>query len=287
MDKDRLEELMPLYALGLLEGAESREAEEALASGDDYAAELYDDYRRVVDLLPYSSRARMPDPSLRAQLLSEIRDYREELVKAPREKRASFLSSFRLISLSLGGALAAILIVFLFTTNRTLRQELAVERAVVAELEEKLGNTESEIEVLRATLEEKMHDYDDLHMRHAHLDAITEYLEDPGVMVVGMNNLSTHKDAGGGVLLDADDNEALFYCLDLPKAPEGKSYQWWVDADGNLKSIGVFDVDSGGTSIIRIEKISEYGNISKFVVTIESAGGSDKPTGDTVFAREI
>ena len=132
-----------------------------------------------------------------------------------------------------------------------------------------VAKKESEIGVLKAS--------------YANLDELTEFLEDPNVFVVQLSNMHDNPEAGSGVLIDKDDDEALLYCLDLAPAPKGKTYQWWVKADGTHKSIAVFKVDDHGTHIVKLKDLSRLGNIEQYSLTLEPAGGVDQPTGMKYF----
>ncbi len=51
---------------------------------------------------------------------------------------------------------------------------------------------------------------------------------------------------------------------------------------GKPTSIGVFEVDEDGNSVVKIDSLKKYGKIDKiekFIVTVEPDGGAVKPTG--------
>ena len=282
-DRAELEELISVYALGALEGEELQEAERILASGSSEAQELFREYRDVASFLPYASKGLMPDPALRRRIVDEILGSKEiPIVEAP----LPFWKRFQQLGLSLGGAVAVGLILFLFISNQSLNQRLGDGNLKISELSEKIMDQEKIISSLKSVIAEKESEMGDLKQAYASLDELTEFLEDPDVFVIQLTNMHSDLDAGSGVLLDEDDNEALFYCLDLQKAPEGKTYQWWVKADGVHKSIAVFKVDGKGSSIVRLDSLSDLGNIEQYSVTLETAGGVDKPTGKMIFAGD-
>jgi len=281
-DRAELEELISVYALGALEGEELREAEGILAISPE-AQELLREYQDVTSFLPYESKGIMPDPALRKRIVDEILGSRElPIAEAP----PPFWKRFQQLGLSLGGAVAVGLIIFLFISNQSLNHRLGDESLKISELNEKITDQENIISSLKSVIAEKESEMGDLKQAYSSLDELTEFLEDPNVVVVQLTNMQSDPDAGSGVLLDKDDNEALFYCLDLQKAPEGKTYQWWVKADGVHKSIAVFKVDGKGSSIVRLDSLSDLGNIEKYSVTLETAGGADQPTGEMLFAGD-
>jgi len=282
-DKAELEELISAYALGALDGEELKKVEEILASGSAEALELLREYQDVTSFLSYSTKGLMPDPGLRKKVIDEIPGPRELPIA---ESPPPFWKRFQLMGLSLGGAVAVGLILLLFISNHSLNQRLGEESTRISELNEKITDQQEIINSLKSTVAEKESEMGDLKDSFARLDELTEFLEDPGVVVIQLTNMHSDKDAGSGVLWDKDDNEALFYCLDLQNAPEGKTYQWWVKADGVHKSIAVFKVDRKGSSVIRLTSVSDLGNIEQYLVTLESAGGADQPTGMMHFAGD-
>jgi len=282
-DRAELEELISVYVLGALEGEELKEAEKILASASPEAQELLREYQDVTSLLPYASRGLMPDPALRKRIVDEIVRSRElPSIEAP----PPFWKRFQRLGLTLGGAVAVGLILFLFISNQSLNQRFGEGSLIISELNEKITDQEKIINSLKSVIAEKESEIGDLKQAYASLDELTEFLEDPDVVVIQLSNMHSDLDAGSGVLWDKDDNEALFYCLDLQKAPQGKTYQWWVKADGIHKSISVFKVDGKGSSIIRLKSLSDLGNIEKYSVTLEAAGGADQPTGKMYFAGD-
>ena len=283
INRQELEELISAYALGILEGDELKKAEEILASGGEEAQLLLREYQEVTNNLSYASKGRMPEPELRKKVISDILGERE---LPPAEQPRPTWSKFWNLGLSLGGAVAVGLILLLFISNNSIRQNLILETTRVAELESKLTDQETLINSLRTQIAEKESEIGVLKDSYAHLDELTEFLEDPDVFVIHLSNMHDNKEAGSGVLVDLDDDRAMFYCLDLHDAPEGKSYQWWVKADGVDKSVEVFKVDSHGTHIVKVDSVSDLGKIERYSVTLETDGGAEKPTGELIFAGD-
>lgn len=282
-DRQELEELISAYALGALEGEELKEAEKIIASGSADAQELLQEYQDVTFHLSYASKGLMPEPELRKKVISELLGSPELSVS---DTAPPFWSRFWNLGLSLGGAVAVGLILILFISNNSLNQKLKVENTQIAELQEKITNQENMISSLRTVIAEKESEMGILKASYDNLDELTEFLEDPNVFVVQLSNMHDNHDAGSGVLIDKDDNEALLYCLDLAPAPEGKTYQWWVKADGTHKSIAVFKVDGHGSHVVKLGDLSGLGNIEQYSVTLEPAGGVDQPTGMIYFAGD-
>ncbi len=282
-DKQELEELISAYALGVLEGEELKEIEDLLASDSSEARLLLRDYEEVTSHLSYVSKGFMPEPELKKKVLSEILGDRKVLVE---EAPPPLWSRFWNLGLSLGGAVAVGLILMLFISNHNLNQKIGAETTQITELTQKINEQETLIASLKSVIAEKETEMGELKNSFANLDELTEFLEDPNVFVIQLSNMHDNPEAGSGVLVDKDDDEALFYCLDLADAPEGKTYQWWVKADGVYKSVAVFKVDGKGSHIVKLKSVSDMGNIEAYSVTLEPEGGADKPGGEMIFAGD-
>lgn len=281
-EDSRLEELIPLYALGVLEGDELREAERLIGEGSPRAKELMREYQNVVTLLPYSAGPASPHPRVRREILEYAR--KSALRRKPSgEAREGGLSGWlRPFYVGLGGALAAGVIVFLFVNNLSLRSDLSEEKAVVGRLHQQVAGKDREIESLKNLLAKREGMVGGLEAKLASLEEITEFMEDPEIVLIRMERSKPDVSADGRVLWDKHENDALLYCLHLPEAPPGKTYQWWVVIGGKPTSIGVFEVDEDGNSVVKIDSLKKYGKIDKiekFIVTVEPDGGAVKPTG--------
>lgn len=287
-EKSRMEELIPLYVLGVLEGDELREAERLVSEGSPEAMELLREYENVASHLSYSAGAASPGPAVRREILDYARKsaHRREPV---RETGGGFAGWLRPFYVGLGGAVAAGVIVFLLVNNISLRGELDAEKDVVGRLHQQVAGKDEEIVSLKNLLAKREGMLGGLEAKLASLEEITEFMEDPEIVLIRMKRSAPDVDADGRVLWDKEENDALLYCLNLPEAPPGKTYQWWVIIGGTPKSIGVFRVDEDGNSVVKIDSLKNYGKIDgieKFIVTVEPDGGAVKPTGKELLAAQ-
>lgn len=242
---------MSLYALGVLEGDELKEAENLINSGSPEALSMLSEYKEVVSIMSYATPGALPDPSLKKKLISDLKLAHEAHSRSEqKEVRTSFWDRISGAWIGLGGAVAAAAIVALVITNISLRNDLNESANMVAELEAELSANEE----------------------------LVSFLHDPDVVIVKLSDTHPVHNAGGRVHWDKDDNEALFVSYNLPETPAGKQYQWWVVADDTPKSAGVFKVGPDGTSLVRIGSLSDFGNIEKFILTLESEGGVERPS---------
>jgi len=281
-ENSRLEELIPLYALGVLEGDDLREAERLIREGSPRSKELLREYENVMTQLSYSAGTAIPGPGVKKEILEYARKSALRR-KPPAEVREGGLAGWlRPFYVGLGGALAAGVIVFLFVNNLSLRGDLSEEKAVVGRLHQQVARKDQEIDSLKNLLAKREGMVGGLEAKLASLEEITEFMEDPEIVLIRMERSKPDVSADGRVLWDKNENDALLYCLNLPEAPPGKTYQWWVVIGGQPRSIGVFEVDKDGNSVVKIDSLKKYGRIDKiekFIVTVEPDGGAVNPTG--------
>ncbi len=171
-----------------------------------------------------------------------------------------------------GAAVAAAAILVLFISNISLRGNLNDRTTMISELNERISLQEQELEALEAEI--------------AGHQELTRFLHDPDVVIVKLTDSHPVHDPGGRVHWDKEDHEALLVSYDLPAAPAGKTYQWWIVADDPPKSAGIFKVDSDGKSLIKIGKLSDFGNIQNFILTLEPEGGAESPTGERLLVGD-
>lgn len=281
-DRGRMEEILSLYALGALEGEELMEAEELLKKPE--ARQVLREFEDVKSLLPYAARAAAPSPELKKKILAEIKSTsrREE-----RKEETALFARFWTLAFGVGGAFAAAALVAVLIWNISLRKELNQERVLVSQLNERVAGQEDKIKSLNNLLTQKEGEIGSLETKLASLEEITEFMEDPNIVLVDLKNPHPGHPAAGRVLWDKDEHDALLYSLDLPAPPPGKTYQWWIVADGTTKSIGVFQADSDGNSVVKVDSLKNYGDdIDKFTLTLESEGGALVPGDTSILASE-
>jgi anti-sigma-K factor RskA len=105
-------------------------------------------------------------------------------------------------------------------------------------------------------------------------NAFAHVLSQPGARVVSMG--------GHGALAVARDGQAAI-ALNVPPAPQGKTYEAWVIRNGDAQRAGVFG-GKDGTSVLKIKRAAPAGSV--VAVTLERAGGVDRPTQKPLAATE-
>ena len=81
-----------------------------------------------------------------------------------------------------------------------------------------------------------------------------------------------------------DENRVILVAEDMPSVPENRTCQIWVIHDDVPTPSGLFDPDGNMTAAAVTTSIEKADAIA---VTVEPAGGSEKPTSDPVLLTEL
>lgn len=103
-----------------------------------------------------------------------------------------------------------------------------------------------------------------------------------GMRAIVLQNTESAPRASGFVIMSADGQEGVLVVDELPALDSQHEYQLWLVRNGSHTSGGVFPVDEGGYRGMRIDAPQTLLDYSSVRVTVEPAGGSENPTGDTV-----
>ncbi|HKY55389.1 MAG TPA: anti-sigma factor [Anaerolineales bacterium] len=103
-----------------------------------------------------------------------------------------------------------------------------------------------------------------------------------GMRAITLQNTAAAPNASGFVIISSDGDNGVLVVDELPQLDEQYEYQLWLERNGSKISGAVFPVDESGYRGMRIEAPETLLLFSSVRVTIEPAGGSEQPTGDTV-----
>lgn len=251
----KFDELIPVYALGALEGDELKEIEGHLETGCPLCRENLTEMEKVVHLIPYSLPPTSPSIKVKDSLLGRIKT-KKRLQEESFEP--GFWQRLRPVWLGLAWAMALILLITQFISNLSLKDVLEDKHLEITELKERVTRQSQ----------------------------IVRFLENPNVVIINLAGLKPQLKTRGRVLWDTRRNTAFFYGLHLPQIPSGKTYQLWVIADNSPKSAGIFKVDQEGNNVMELKSLPEPSKIQKFAVTLEPEGGLPQPTGEMYLAGD-
>jgi anti-sigma-K factor RskA len=251
----RWADLLPLYALLVLEGEERRAVEEHLGSGCPICAAALEALRSDLALLAEAVPPVEPSPLSRRRLMRRI----EASPSSPRRARWWWPL--------VAGLLTVLVAAGLFERLRLQREvdllvaERESARGELAAAQLRLGELESE----RLQLARE-------------LATITS----PRSRQVILAGLEQAPRASAFAYLDPGTRAARFYAFDLPELPADRDYQLWIIADGRPVSVGLLEPDADGAASLDASALPDALEIETWAVTIERAGGVPQPEGPMV-----
>jgi anti-sigma-K factor RskA len=258
----RIEEFLPAYALGALEGEELRELEAHLAGGcaecDRQLALWQGDLEELAATVPPVE----PSEITRARVL--------RLAGAAPAAPAPAVAPRRTSSWRMAAAASALLALALWGLLGQVRMEREVRRL------------ESDRQRLRGQVEVLSRQVGGMRSEVLQAKQDLQVLAGPGVQAVTLAGLGPTPGAKGRTYVNPSTHDALFYAFDLPALPEDQTYQLWFIADGKPVPAGVFAVDLRGTASLRVQRVADAAKIQAWAVTVEPRGGLPQPTGAMV-----
>jgi anti-sigma-K factor RskA len=232
------------YALDALDGEELREFEAHLAAGCGPCEARLRDTREALTFLPRSLVPVPPPPEVKSRLLARLPPHP---VQREMDRRPAWLWWW----LGAGAMVAAAVIIALGWSMIATRQAL--------------NRLEGQVSGLQMALAER--------------DEALLLLSDPRVRLVRMTGLPPSPDASAQVVWDPVTREGFLLTARLPVLPSDKAYELWAIAGNEPVPAGVFLVDRGGRALLRLRHLPEGKTFDKFAVTLEPAGGVEKPSG--------
>jgi len=259
MNQERLLELVPLAALGALDGEERAAFEAELARSPAVQRELAA-YQELVGRLGLATAGPPPRAALRERLLRETK---------PATPRRAWLAPA--LAAGLVAALAGLLLVR--SQRDAARLQVAALEAEAREAHEAATRAQAEATALREALTSEV--------------AFRELVSHTETRVASLTGLVAAPAARGRIVWHAGRGEAVFVASGLAAAPAGKAYELWIIARAAPVPAGVFQVDAQGRVVFRLPAGLELGGVKTFAVTLEPAAGVPAPTGAMVLAGAV
>jgi len=258
----RLEELLPAYALGALEGEELRELEEHLAGGCAECQGLLDLWSGDLEAIAASVTPIEPSETTRARVLRLASSPAPAASAAPAVPRRGFPRWLP--------AVAALLLLAVWGIAGQMRLRAEVERLTGERdrLALQVSTLGREVSLARSEAERATQ--------------ALQVLAAPGVQSVVLAGLGSTPNAAGHAYLNPRRRDALFYAFDLPSLPPDKTYELWFFSGGKPVPAGTFAVDEHGVGSVRVERVDRPESVEAWAVTVEPRGGVPLPTGEVV-----
>lgn len=260
----RLEELLPAYALGALDGDDFRELEEHLAGGCAECGRQLALWEGDLEKLAASIAPVAPSEVAKARVMRLVGGSPAAAPAPATAPAVVRIPGWMKVAALLLLALAVWGLAGQARMARDLR-ELAEERdrlsRQVETLSQEVGRIRTEAQQARLAL---------------------QVIAAPGVQSVALAGLEAAPGAAGRTYVNPHSGDALFYAFGLPSLPRDKTYELWFFAGGKPVAAGTFGVDPRGTGSVRVERRIDPGQIQAWAVTIEPAGGLPQPSGAVV-----
>jgi anti-sigma-K factor RskA len=249
MTQRDLHDAAAAYALGAVDAAE-RVALDALFARDEEFRREVEQYREVTGLMAFAAPVVAAPAGLRDRIMAEATQVRS-IASAPARTSTPGPTWTRAIPWL---AAAACLTVAVLSQGR-----LSGARDSMVALQRELMDTREELALKERTL--------------------TAFMG-PDVHVVSLSENAGKPSAR--VFWNHSRNVFIVSAFNVPKAPDGKTYQLWAIAKGkNPVSMGTFNTDAEGRATVIVPVGTDVEGID-FVdlcaMTLEPAGGSPQPT---------
>jgi hypothetical protein len=238
---EQIQELLAGYALGDLSPEEAEELKQLLARNTDLVDEV-NQLQEVLATMPYSLPEVLPSPHLRSATLKAATEISESPTSQNQKRKLLPLVST---------GIAALLALVFGSNNYHLRQQLALERAKIAQQQE-----------------------------------VIAMLENSQTKLVALKSMETTSTASGNVIYTPGYPEGVLLIQNLPVLPPGKFYQLWCLVDGKKVGSGAFNSSPQGRVFVKLP-FSFNAAISGFAITIEVSPNPPTPQGSTVMMSKL
>ena len=264
MTHDDARDLLPLQALGVLDGAERQALEAHLADCASCRDALADEVRVVAALAEVPEQV-TPRPELRARVLdvAKPRGQVVEFKAPPPVARAVPPAPSPVMPWLVAAAAAAVAVASTVGLVRA-RAELADLRAEIVAVEAQLAQADER--TVRATAE--------VRVQQQALDVLAS----PDLVRTTLDGVPPAANARAQALLSPSRGTLVLSATGLPAPPPGRTYQLWAIVGSQAVSAGVFTPDADGLSRV-IATVAFDGPPAALAVTLEPEGGVPQPTG--------
>ena len=268
---DELNELLPLHALGALDGDDRDLVESHLAAGCARCAEQLAGLDRTVAGLAWAAPAAAPPADLRERVLGTIATERagarepipfraRKVAEPPRSRTGALVAVGALL------AAAGVAIFFLVSALVSARSALDAQTRQIADVRQESRRTAEELERAKRIL---------------------DVVNDPEVRFTRLSTTSATAEPDINVVWHPTKRRGLIFAKNLPKTEAGKSYELWLIADNSAPvPAAVFNTDAAGNAVVAIDQLPATSTPKVFAITVEPESGSPAPTTPIVFVGD-
>ncbi|MDQ3002173.1 MAG: anti-sigma factor, partial [Fibrobacterota bacterium] len=273
MNRQEFLDLVPAYALGLLDGEDLVRFEKAMANADPEMLAAYRDAVNTAADLSLAAPEESLSPSVLDTLMARIASTPGAAASAPAASAPAASAPAASAPVSAKHRIAWI-VPFRFAATVAVGLALVTLGllAYVASLQENMGRIKTvvaessvRIQVLEDSLAQRV--------------AMLEVIKSNQMQMVVMNGLEADPGGYGKIIWDPVRKQAILHVSNLPAQPADKDYQLWVIRDKVPVDAGVFQVRGNrqgeGGELYKIDDLVEAdkSRISAFAITLEPKGG--------------
>ena len=260
---NRIEELLPFYALDALSDEERELVEAYLAEHPEVRAQI-GELQSVAEALPYAVTPVEPQRRIKDALMARVavdagaRSRSSERKQASRPSERRWANLFPAFSFAVA-MVAVIWVVILNIQISKLRNDVsALGKALVAQ--------SNSIEQINAKISQT--------------PAST-------VVTISLKGTEARPQAHGELIADPKSASAVMVVTGLGQLEAGKTYQVWLIDAGGHKSAGLLTVDANGQAVLIVTSDTAIGSFNALGISVEPDGGSPQPTGDIVVLSDL
>ncbi|MCI0552977.1 MAG: anti-sigma factor [Anaerolineae bacterium] len=258
---EKIEELLPFYALDTVTESERREVEAYVAS-DPEAKRRLDVLMRTASALPYASEPLEPPAALKRTLMDRVNaDAQKRFVPPPPAQKSGWsrFMDFFLSSpaqwLPQGVAVLSLLIALVVGAwGFSLRNELTRLQAETALLQKELADQR----------------------------LVLAQIASPNAQTFVISGTDHQPQAHGQLIADSQTGSAVLVVSGLQQLEAGKIYEFWLIQGDTPVAAGLFEVNEEGKAILQVSQAVTPESYDAIGVSIEPEAGSVQPTGDIV-----
>jgi anti-sigma-K factor RskA len=284
MDHDRLTELLPLGALGILDGEDARVMAAHLAEGcDECQAELRS-FREALAAMAISNAGDGPADRIWQRLenrlavggtapaASTVINDRPSARMPDRSERPGVSRSWRIATV----VAAAAAIGFAVLSGNYVSQIAATRQEDSAQL----ATLSRQVRSLASELEDRDRELVALHDQISVNGQLTQAVLAPDSRIIRLGPLPPAPDSTGVVAVTPSGNHAMLQVAGLPPPPPGKEYElWWIGSKSGPLRAAVFAPTAHGDATVASTLPPTGEQLLASAITLEPSGGLDKPSG--------
>jgi anti-sigma-K factor RskA len=311
MTHETFRELLPLYVIGALDGAELRDFEQYVAANRTRCEAEIAEFQAVANQLAFAAPAVKPPDKVFDRILADIEEKpRRKAVEQPEAESANLVTLFmRWIPWTVAFGLCLVVLAAVWRLNeqskvvKDFRQRDALLASANTELRSKLDEQtrtlQAEVEELRTANNHLTRERDELRQRMERQDlkvaslqrdferqrSTLDMMMDPALHVGQLADPSGKSTATAKVYWQSSNQSGLVVVSKMSPIVQGgpKTLELWaICGDQAPIPAGVFWTDASGHGVVDIKLAKQVACAPKFAVSIEPAGGVDSPSGPIV-----